>query len=76
MLASPARRARIRRNAHLSRYVAVARFFSRGVWVADFVFDTTDVNRGSMGAPLLLATAPDEMMESLTDIVGDAALVS
>lgn len=76
VLLSRARRARIRRDAHLSRYVAVARFFSRGVWVADFVFDTTDVNRGSMGAPLLLATGPDEMLEALTDIVGESVLVS
>jgi hypothetical protein len=70
--ASPSRLAAIRRNVHLSRYVGVARFFAQQQWFADFVFDTTDVNRGLSDVPRLLITGPDRALEGLQQAFGAA----
>jgi hypothetical protein len=67
---SPIRLATIRCNAHLSRYVGVARFFAQQQWLADFVFDTTDLNRGLSDVPRLLVTGPDRVLGGLRHAFG------
>lgn len=61
-----ARLTQIRREALLSRYVGVLRFFLGEEWMLDLVLDTTDVARSKdESSPVLLATGHENSIASL-----------